>query len=80
MLVLLAMAAGGAAAVSPEQVIENVGHPSQDQIALAGELRRSIPENLYAAAHSPIDAYLLSHCIDNGPKRARSGAAAVAGA
>ena len=55
-----AMAAGGGAAVSPDQVVENIGHPSEQQVALAGELRRSIPENLYAAAHSPIDAYLLS--------------------
>jgi hypothetical protein len=55
-----AMAAGGAATVSPDQVVENIGHPSQQQVALAGALRQSIPENLYAAAHSPVDAYLLS--------------------
>ena len=56
-----AMAAGIASGVSPDKVIDNVGHPSQEQVELAGKLRRSIPENLTAAAHSPADAYLL--CI-----------------
>ena len=55
-----AMAAVAASGVSPESVVANIGHPSQEQIEVAGELRRSIPENLYAAAHSPTDAYLLS--------------------
>jgi len=58
-----AMAAGtvgAASGVSPEKVIDNVGHPNQEQIELAGKLRRSIPESLTAAAHSTVDAYLLS--------------------
>ena len=55
-----AMAAGAASGVSPEKVIDNVGHPNQEQVELAGRLRRSIPESLTAAAHSPVDAYLLS--------------------
>jgi Zn-dependent protease with chaperone function len=55
-----AMAAGAASGVSPEKVIDNVGHPNQEQVELAGNLRRSIPESLTAAAHSPVDAYLLS--------------------
>jgi len=55
-----AMAAGAASGVSPEKVIDNVGHPNQEQVELAGKLRRSIPESLTAAAHSPVDAYLLS--------------------
>jgi len=46
--------------VSSENVVENVGHPSQEQVEFAGKLRQSIPEKLYAAAHSPEDAYLLS--------------------
>jgi len=55
-----AMAAGAASGVSPEAVIDNVGHPNQEQVELAGKLRQSIPETLYDAAHSPADAYLLS--------------------
>jgi Zn-dependent protease with chaperone function len=55
-----AMAAVAASGVSPDSVVENVGHPSQEQIEVAGRLRRSIPENLYAAAHSSVDAYLLA--------------------
>jgi len=55
-----AMAAGAASRVSAEKVIDNVGQPNQEQVQLAGKLRRSIPENLTAAAHSSVDAYLLS--------------------
>lgn len=46
--------------VSPDAVVENVGHPSSEQVEFAGKLRQSIPDKLYAAAHSPGDAYLLS--------------------
>jgi Zn-dependent protease with chaperone function/uncharacterized tellurite resistance protein B-like protein len=55
-----AMAAVAASGVSPDKVVENVGHPNQEQIEFAGKIRESIPETLYVAAHSPIDAYLLS--------------------
>jgi Zn-dependent protease with chaperone function len=55
-----AMAAGAASGVTPENVIDNVGQPNQEQVELAGKLRQSIPESLTAAAHSPVDAYLLS--------------------
>ena len=55
-----AVAPGVSHSVSSENVVENVGHPSQEQVKLASELRQSIPEKLYAAAHSPEDAYLLS--------------------
>ncbi|NOR36926.1 MAG: M48 family metalloprotease [Woeseiaceae bacterium] len=59
-----AAAAGGAASVatdvSPDRVVDNVGHPSQEQVEFAGKLRQSIPELLYAAAHSPNNAYLLA--------------------
>ena len=60
----LAAAAGGAASVatnvSPDRVVSNVGHPSQEQVEFASKLRQSIPEVLYAAAHSPNNAYLLT--------------------
>jgi len=59
-----AMAAGAAASVatdvSPDKVVDNVGQPSQNQVEFAGKLRQSIPEVLYAAAHSPDNAYLLT--------------------
>jgi len=61
----IAAAAAGATAsvatdVSPDKVVRNVGHPSQEQVEFAGKLRQSIPEVLYAAAHSPNNAYLLT--------------------
>jgi len=61
----LAAATAGAAAsvatdVSPDRVVNNVGHPSQEQVEFASKLRESIPEVLYAAAHSPNNAYLLT--------------------
>lgn len=55
-----AMAAVAASGVSPDKVVDNVGHPNRQQIEFAGRIRESIPETLYAAAHSPVDAYLLS--------------------
>jgi len=59
-----AAAAGGAASVatdvSPDRVVNNVGHPSQEQVEFASKLRQSIPEVLTAAAHSPNNAYLLA--------------------
>jgi len=55
-----AMAAVAASGVSADSVVGNVGQPSQEQIEIAGRLRRSIPDNLYSAAHSPVDAYLLA--------------------
>lgn len=39
---------------------ETVGQPTPDHVGYAGRLRRSIPETLYAAAHSPSGAYLLT--------------------
>jgi len=56
----MAAAPGESHSVSPENVVENVGHPSQEQVEFAGKLRQSIPEVLYAAAHSPNNAYLLT--------------------
>jgi Zn-dependent protease with chaperone function len=41
-------------------IAESVGQPTAAHIGYAGRLRRSIPETLYAAAHSPTGAYLLT--------------------
>jgi len=41
-------------------ISETVGQPTPAHIGYAGELRRSIPQDLYDAAHSPSGAYLLT--------------------
>lgn len=46
-------------AVTPDAVTETVGLPVEQHIQLASSLRRSIPENLYRAAHSDTDALPL---------------------
>jgi Zn-dependent protease with chaperone function len=51
---------GVATRLSPQAVVDNMGHPEQQQVAFAGELRQSIPEILYDAAHSSELSYLLS--------------------
>lgn len=53
--------AEGGTRVRAEAIVETVGDPENEHIAYAGDLRRSIPEALYDAAHSPQFAYLL--CI-----------------
>lgn len=54
-----ALASGGAA-VLPESIAETVGQPENEHIEYAQHLRRSIPESLYAAAHSAEFAYFLT--------------------
>lgn len=46
-------------AVTPDAVTETVGLPVEQHIQLASSLRRSIPEDLYRAAHSDTDALSL---------------------
>ena len=41
-------------------IADTVGKPTPAHVRYAGRLRRSIPETLYAAAHSPNGAYLLT--------------------
>jgi len=41
-------------------VANSVGRPGAEQVGFARALRRTIPESLYAAAHSPDGAYLLT--------------------
>lgn len=48
------------AVILPEAIAESVGHPEAEHIEYAQQIRRSIPESLYAAAHSTELAYLLT--------------------
>jgi len=48
------------AVVSPAEIAESVGQPSPAHVEYAKELRRSIPDNLYDAAHSLELAYPLT--------------------
>ena len=54
-----ALASGGAA-VLPESIAESVGQPESEHIEYAQHLRQSIPESLYAAAHSAEFSYFLT--------------------
>lgn len=54
-----ALATGGAAVI-PESIADTVGQPENEHIEYAQNLRQSIPEALYAAAHSADFAYLLT--------------------
>jgi Zn-dependent protease with chaperone function len=57
--VTTALASGGAAFL-PDSIAETVGHPESEHIEYAQHLRQSVPESLYAAAHSTEFAYLLT--------------------
>ena len=43
-----------------QQIASSIGQPTAEHISYAQQLRGSIPEDLYAAAHSPSGAYLLA--------------------
>jgi Zn-dependent protease with chaperone function len=47
------------AAPLTQTITDLVGQPGDAHVAYAGELRRSLPDELYAAAHSAEQAYLL---------------------
>ena len=57
--VTAAIATGGAQALA-ESIAETVGQPENEHVEYAQLLRQSIPESLYAAAHSAEFAYLLT--------------------
>jgi Zn-dependent protease with chaperone function len=44
----------------PQSLVDSAGHPDPAHVAFAQELRRSIPETLYDAAHSVELAFLLA--------------------
>jgi Zn-dependent protease with chaperone function len=52
--------ASGGTKVLADSIAETVGQPHREHIEFAHELRRSIPEPLYDAAHSTELAYLLA--------------------
>ena len=54
-----AIAAGGTTVLA-ETIPETVGKPETEHVDYARHLRATIPEALYAAAHSPQHAYLLA--------------------
>jgi Zn-dependent protease with chaperone function len=56
----LAGVAAPAVWASGDSIAKMVGNPDVRQIAFARQLRRSIPESLYAAAHSEQAAFLLT--------------------
>ena len=56
--VTTALARGGSAVLA-ESIAETVGQPENEHVEYAQHLRQSVPEPLYAAAHSPEFAYLL---------------------
>jgi Zn-dependent protease with chaperone function len=52
--------AGDNKMVLPESIAESVGRPAVEHVEYARQIRESIPENLYDAAHSTSRAYLLT--------------------
>ena len=50
----------------PEAIADSVGRPGPQQIAFAAKIRRSIPRELYDAAHSPGEAWLLTLALALG--------------
>jgi len=46
--------------VLPASIADAVGRPDPEQIAFAAEIRRTIPPELYDAAHSPERAWMLT--------------------
>jgi len=44
----------------PASIPDAVARPDPQQLAFAGQLRRSIPAEIYAAAHSPEQAWILA--------------------
>lgn len=57
--VTTAIASGGSA-VLPSSIAETVGKPDNEHMEYARELRQSIPQSLYDAAHSSDFAYLVA--------------------
>ncbi|MBT8093117.1 MAG: M48 family metallopeptidase [Gammaproteobacteria bacterium] len=57
--VTTAIASGGAALLA-ESIADSVGQPDSEHVRYAQQLRQSIPESLYDAAHSSEFAYFLT--------------------
>jgi hypothetical protein len=52
-------AAPSTASIAPAAISASVGRPTEQHIAFATHIRRSVPDTLYDAAHSPQLSYLL---------------------
>lgn len=57
--VTTALASGGSAVLA-ESIADTVGQPENEHVEYAQQLRQSVPESLYSAAHSTEFAYLLT--------------------
>jgi len=57
---LLAALSAGATAVDTANIAESIGQPQAAHVKFARDLRRSIPQSLYAAAHATDNAFLLT--------------------
>jgi len=51
---------GSTTAIPPESITETIGQPDAAHVEYAEKLRASIPEDLYSAAHSVGQSYLLA--------------------
>jgi Zn-dependent protease with chaperone function len=62
---------GDEPAITPESLVESVGQPELAHVEYARKLRKSIPEDLYDAAHSVDQSYLLTLALilDRSGKR-----------
>lgn len=65
-----ALASGGVHVLG-DSIAESVGHPEQQHVEFAQKLRRSIPADLYDAAHSSQLAFLLciTLVLDRSPQK-----------
>ena len=65
---------GAAEHTIPASIADAVGQPDPEQIAFASEIRRTIPSELYDAAHSPERGWMLTLAlaIDREPSHADS--------
>lgn len=59
--------------IAPQSLAASVGKPGPEHIEFAQNLRRSIPENIASAAHSPANAYLLTLALIVDPSGESSG-------
>jgi Zn-dependent protease with chaperone function len=74
---LVAALASAASAVDATNIADTVGRPQAAHIAFAHELRRSIPEQLYAAAHEADNALLLTLALSLGDAQAEKQLAVI---
>ena len=69
---LVAALASAASTVDTADIADTVGRPQAAHIKFAHDLRRSIPEQLYAAAHEADNALLLTLALSLGDAQAEN--------